>query len=131
MIQISISIGELIDKITILKIKKKFIKLKDKLLNVDKELNILEPILKIDKINSPKIQKLTEQLYEINLKLWEIEDKLREKERMSDFDEEFISLARSVYFTNDKRAEIKKDINIISGSQLVEEKSYSNYYFYK
>ena len=131
MIQISISVGELIDKITILKIKKKFIKLKDKLLNVDKELNILEPILKIDKINSPKIQKLTEQLYEINLKLWEIEDKLREKERMSDFDEEFISLARSVYFTNDKRAEIKKDINIISGSQLVEEKSYSNYYFYK
>lgn len=127
MIQISISVGELIDKITILKIKKKFIKLKDKLLNVNNELSVLEPILKIDKVNSPKIRKLTEKLYEINLKLWEIEDKLREKERMSDFDEEFISLARSVYFTNDKRAEIKKDINIISGSQLVEEKSYSNY----
>ena len=78
-------------------------------------------------METPKINELFAELYEINLKLWKIEDKIREKERQSDFSEEFISLARSVYFTNDKRAEIKKKINLISGSELFEEKSYEKY----
>ena len=66
-------------------------------------------------------------LYDVNSKLWVIEDKLRDKERNKEFDEEFIELARSVYFTNDERAKIKKDINTASGSKLVEEKSYQEY----
>ena len=74
-----------------------------------------------------KINELLAELYEINLELWKIEDKIREKERQSDFSDEFISLARSVYFTNDKRADIKKKINLISGSELIEEKSYAKY----
>ena len=78
-------------------------------------------------METPKINGLFAELYEINLKLWKIEDKIREKERQSDFKDEFISLARSVYFTNDKRAEIKKKINLISGSELIEEKSYEKY----
>ena len=67
------------------------------------------------------------QLSEINLKLWKIEDKIREKERQSDFKDEFISLARSVYFTNDKRSDVKKAINLLTGSGFIEEKSYEDY----
>ena len=127
MIKVVLSVGELIDKITILQLKMKFIKNKEQLNNVNNELETLKPLLKENNLVTPKINKLFTELYEINLELWKIEDKIREKERQSDFSDEFISLARSVYHTNDKRADIKKKINMISGSELIEEKSYAKY----
>ena len=127
MIKVVLSVGELIDKITILQIKMKFIKNKEQLNNICNELDTLKPLLKENNLETPKINELFAELYEINLELWKIEDKIREKERQSDFSDEFISLARSVYFTNDKRADIKKKINLISGSKLIEEKSYTKY----
>ena len=127
MIKVVLSVGELIDKITILQLKMKFIKNKEQLNNVKNELRTLKPLLKENNLETPKINKLLTELYEVNLKLWKIEDKIRDKERQSDFSDEFISLARSVYYTNDKRADIKKKINFISGSELIEEKSYSKY----
>ena len=127
MIKVVLSVGELIDKITILQLKMKFIKNKEQLNNVKNELRTLKPLLKENNLETPKINELFTELYEINLELWKIEDKIREKERQSDFSEEFISLARSVFFTNDKRAGIKKKINLISGSELIEEKSYAKY----
>ena len=127
MIKVVLSVGELIDKITILQLKMKFIKNKEQLNNVKNELRTLKPLLKENNLETPKINKLFTDLYEVNLKLWKIEDKIREKERQSDFSDEFISLARSVYYTNDKRADIKKKINLISGSELIEEKSYAKY----
>ena len=127
MIKVVLSVGELIDKITILQLKMKFIKNKKQLNNISNELKTLKPLLRENNLETPKINELFAELYEINLELWKIEDKIREKERQSDFKDEFISLARSVYFTNDKRAEIKKKINLISGSELIEEKSYAKY----
>ena len=119
-----VSLGELIDKITILEIKQIHmtgIKLK----NVDKELKLLKNILQdtnleidIDLINNLK---------EVNKNLWEIEDNIRIKERNQEFDKEFLELARSVYKENDKRASLKKEINQQYNSELVEEKSYNNY----
>tara|TARA_B100000886_G_C20257076_1_gene421285 strand:+ start:219 stop:602 length:384 start_codon:yes stop_codon:yes gene_type:complete len=127
MIKVTLSVGELIDKITILQIKNKFIKNNDQLKNINNELSILEPLLKKNKLNTPEINQLLSELYKVNMELWKIEDKIREKERKSDFKDEFITLARSVYITNDKRAKIKKNINLISGSHLIEEKSYAKY----
>ena len=119
-----ISIGELIDKITILEIKKLYmsgIKLK----NINKEMKLLKNILQ-DKNLEINID-LIKNLKNINKKLWEIEDNIRIKESKQEFDEEFIKLARSVYIENDKRASIKKEINQKYNSDLVEEKSYKNY----
>ena len=119
-----ISIGELIDKITILEIKQIYmtgIKLK----NINKELKLLKKILQ-DKKLEINIE-LIKNLKKINKKLWEIEDNIRQKESNQEFDEEFIKLARSVYIENDKRASIKKEINQKYNSDLVEEKSYKNY----
>ena len=119
-----ISIGELIDKITILEIKQIYmtgIKLK----NINKEMKLLKNILQEQnlKINIDLIKNLKK----INKKLWEIEDNIRIKESKQEFDEEFIKLARSVYIENDERASIKKEINQKYNSDLVEEKSYKNY----
>jgi len=119
-----ISIGELIDKITILEIKQIYmtgIKLK----NINKEMKLLKNILQ-DKNLEINID-LIKNLKKINKKLWEIEDDIRIKESKQEFDEEFIKLARSVYIENDKRASIKKEINQKYNSDLVEEKSYKNY----
>ena len=119
-----ISIGELIDKITILEIKQKYmtgIKLK----NINKEMKLLKNILQ-DK-NLEINNDLIKNLKKVNKKLWEIEDNIRIKESNQEFDEEFIKLARSVYIENDKRASIKKEINQKYNSDLVEEKSYKNY----
>ena len=127
MINIMVSPGELIDKITILKLKKKFITDDTQSKNINIELDILLPILDENNLNTGEIKILSHELYNINNKLWEIEDNIREKERLSDFGEEFIKLARDVYFTNDKRSEIKKKINILAGSKIIEEKSYSDY----
>ena len=127
MIDVKISPGELIDKITILKLKKQFIKNETQLKNINIELALLEPILVNNKLDSVEIKTLFNKLYEINLKLWKIEDDIRDHERNSDFGSSFIELARSVYFTNDVRADIKKQINIVAGSNIIEEKSYSKY----
>ena len=119
-----ISIGELIDKITILEIKQIYmtgIKLK----NINKEMKLLKNILQ-DKNLEINID-LIKNLKKINKKLWEIEDDIRVKESKQEFDKEFIKLARSVYIENDKRASIKKEINQKYNSDLVEEKSYKNY----
>ena len=119
-----ISLGELIDKITILEIKQ--INMTGmKLKNVDKELNLLKKILQ-DKNLEINID-LINCLKKVNNNLWEIEDSIRIKERDQKFDKEFIELARSVYKENDKRASIKKEINQKYNSELVEEKSYNKY----
>ena len=127
MITIKVSPGELIDKITILKLKNKFIHNENQLKNINMELDILLPILNKNNLNTDEFEQLSDELYIINNKLWEIEDNIRDKERLSDFGEEFVKLARDVYFTNDKRSEIKKKINILAGSKIIEEKSYSDY----
>tara|TARA_B100001989_G_scaffold251207_1_gene229898 strand:+ start:103 stop:492 length:390 start_codon:yes stop_codon:yes gene_type:complete len=123
-ILVPISIGELFDKITILQIKKNRIK-GNKLDNVKKELNHLEEVVKNNNIKIEK--KFFTQLKKINTNLWEIEDKIRLKESRNEFDQEFIDLARSVYMENDKRASLKKEINLNYGSLFVEEKSYKDY----
>ena len=119
-----ISIGELIDKITILEIKKNKLQ-HPNLENVLKELSFLRKLMGKHKI---KINDdLFIQLKEINLALWNIEDQIRIKEKNKVFDNTFIELARSVYFNNDKRAKIKKRINRLFNSEITEEKSYSDY----
>ncbi len=119
-----LSIGELIDKITILEIKKVHMTGK-KLKNVEKELKLLKYILQ-DK-NLKIDVNLINNLKQVNNSLWEIEDKIRIKERNQEFDKEFIQLARSVYKENDIRAYIKKEINKKYNSELIEEKSYNKY----
>tara|TARA_B000000532_G_scaffold7759_1_gene5856 strand:- start:7 stop:408 length:402 start_codon:yes stop_codon:yes gene_type:complete len=119
-----ISIGELVDKITILEIKKNKLQ-NSKLENVLKELSFLRKLMEKHQIEIT--DDLFTQLKEINLKLWKIEDQIRIKEKNKEFDNIFIELARSVYFTNDKRSEIKKRINRLSNSEITEEKSYAEY----
>ena len=119
-----ISVGELIDKITILEIKQNHMKA-HKLMNVEKELKLLRLILENEKLEID--MDLFKDLKNINNNLWEIEDKIRMKESKQQFDKEFIKLARSVYKENDTRASIKKEINQKYNSALIEEKSYNNY----
>ncbi len=119
-----ISIGELVDKITILEIKKNKLQ-NSKLENVLKELSFLRKLMEKHQIEIT--DDLFTQLKEINLTLWNIEDQIRIKEKNKEFDNIFIELARSVYFKNDKRAEIKKRINQLSNSEITEEKSYAEY----
>ena len=123
-INVPISVGELIDKITILEIKKD--KLKNlKLKNILKELSFLRAVLEKNSIFIP--DEIYFQLKSINLKLWDIEDKIRIKEKNKEFDNEFIKLARSVYLNNDRRSETKKEFNMIFNSEIIEEKSYEKY----
>jgi hypothetical protein len=123
--KIEVSTGEIVDKLTILQIKKTNIEDQNKLSNIEKELNYLSDV--IDETGFDINTDLYRELLSVNRELWDIEDALREKERLSSFDEEFISLARKVYITNDKRAAIKKKINKILNSLFTEEKSYSEY----
>jgi len=127
MINIKVSFGELFDKISILEIKKTKLTNSDDIKSVSFELNLLNDALNKSNINNHNINKLFNELKRINLKLWEIEDKIREKEKYSLFDDEFIELARSVYKTNDKRSKIKKEININLKSEVFEIKSYQDY----
>ena len=119
-----ISVGELIDKITILEIKQNHMKA-HKLMNVEKELKLLRLILENEKLEIDI--DLFKDLKNINNNLWEIEDKIRMKESNHQFDKEFIKLARSVYKENDTRASIKRKINQKYNSDLIEEKSYTKY----
>ena len=121
-----ISLGELVDKISILHIKNNNIKDDEKLKLIREELKLLNSTLD-DHIKKNDIQDFLDALIEINSKLWVIEDEIRDCERSKKFDEKFISLARSVYITNDKRSEIKLDINKKFGSKIVEVKSYEEY----
>ena len=123
-----ISVGELFDKITILNIKTKKISDKDKLQNIQTELKILEEqSKKIDVSDINSLNELVSQLQQINEDLWDIENQKRECEAKKDFGEIFIKLSRDVHFKNDIRAQIKKEINLLSNSQIVEEKEYSRY----
>ena len=119
-----ISVGELIDKITILEIKKEKISNKEKLVEVNKELISLNETLKKSINNESKIVSFKNDLKRINLKLWDIEDGKRSAEKNNKFDEKFIQLARNVYKFNDERAKIKLAINNALGSNITEVKSY-------
>ena len=125
--QIPISWGELLDKITILQIKYENLTSKDALDNVALELKQLQFIFSQCCPYTIEPQQLEVELKEINQRLWDIEDKIRDKEKNKSFDDEFIHLARSVYITNDERSRIKRRINEIFGSDLIEEKSYADY----
>jgi len=121
MLLVPVSVGELVDKITILEIKSEQIDNPEKLQNVNRELDLLYEISA-----DIKIGKYIKDLREVNKKLWEIEDRIREKEQLSEFDDEFVQLARSVYITNDRRSEIKRFINESLGSEIIEEKFYQH-----
>lgn len=123
-VQTPISFGELLDKITILEIKSERMTDQAKLKNVRYELGLLRKVW--SESGATGVDDLHQGLKAINERLWVIEDDIRDKERTQEFDEQFIDLARSVYFTNDQRAEVKKEINLRLGSELVEEKSYAN-----
>jgi len=122
-----ISWGELIDKITILEIKKSNIKLVSALMNINKELSYLENIVENCDGVTELIAELKQQLLDVNKRLWNIEDDIREKELNQEFDIVFIELARKVYLLNDERSKLKKSINQILKSEIVEEKSYKNF----
>ena len=127
MIQIQVSAGELLDKITILEIKNERISDPKKLTNVRKELASLEAENPFDLNNWTELSALLEQLRMVNRNLWDIEDQIRTCENISDFGDTFVQLARSVYLQNDTRADLKKRINILTKSNLTEEKSYASY----
>ena len=126
LINTPISLGELVDKISILMIKQRNINDQSKLIHVNKELKFLEKTL-YKQINKDEIKNYLDELTTINSKLWVIEDDIRDCERRKEFNQKFIDLARSVYFTNDKRSEVKSEINKKFGSDLVEVKSYEEY----
>ena len=126
LINTPISLGELVDKISILIIKEKNITDETKLDHVKKELDFLQKTL-MNYVQQEEINTYLENLININSKLWNIEDDIRECERKKLFDQTFIDLARSVYFTNDERAKVKNYINKAFGSELVEVKSYEEY----
>ena len=122
-----ISWGELIDKITILEIKQNNIKSVSALLNINKELGYLRNIVENSGGVTELIMELKQQLFGVNKILWCVEDDIREKELKQEFDSIFIELARKVYRLNDERAKLKKSINQILKSEIVEEKSYKNF----
>ena len=125
--KVEVSNGELLDKFSILKIKLEKINDEFKLINIKNEIDTIskncEEIIQSDM----RLSVIFEELISVNESLWDIEDKIRNKERLKSFDEEFIELSRSVYFTNDERSKIKKKINDITGSNFSEEKSYEEY----
>ncbi|OOG47016.1 DUF6165 family protein [Rhodanobacter sp. C01] len=127
LIQTPVSFGELIDKITILEIKSQRITDDAKLANVRNELDLLNATWANHMASQTDIGDERGRLLAVNELLWDIEDKIRLKERAQAFDQEFIELARAVYFRNDERAAFKREINLKLGSQLVEEKSYQDY----
>lgn len=125
---VSVAYGELVDKLTILNIKKIKIKDPNKIKEVNTELKILEEKAEVLKnLNEKEFLDLFKKLYEINLKLWEVEDNIRIHESNNEFNEKFIELARSVYFLNDNRFDIKSNINKFFGSKINEVKQYTKY----
>jgi hypothetical protein len=128
--QIEVSNGEILDKFTILEIKLQEIKDEAKLANVRNEYNTLQPVVEAiynSTLQESELTALHTDLLNVNKTLWKIEDQIRDCERDKNFGQDFIELARSVYYTNDDRADVKKKINTLTGSALVEEKSYQEY----
>ena len=121
-VAIPVSIGELFDKITILEIKKEKIVNPDKLKNINNELELLLQCSIV--INQNNIKEKINELKKINTLLWDVEEQIRQKDKEKTFDNEFVELAKLVYYYNDKRSEIKKQINMLTSSSIVEEKSY-------
>jgi hypothetical protein len=126
-IEVPISVGELVDKVTILEIKSEKIADAGKRENIRRELDALTTVLKPLVAATPDIAPLKTELRTINETLWQIEDDIRDCERKRDFGEAFVELARAVYQTNDRRAATKRKIDDLTGSELVEEKSYAPY----
>ena len=126
-LHVPVSVGEVLDKITILQIKLAHISDAEKRVNVQNELDALLPLVAGDSFITGQMQTLIAELKSVNEALWKIEDDIREQEAAKNFGEEFVRLARAVYVTNDKRAAIKKKINLATGSALIEEKSYESY----
>jgi len=126
-VTVDIAPGELVDKITILEIKLERITGEAKLQNIRTEWAVLTKARDADLPRSTQLDNLTAELKEINEKLWVIEDDIRDCERQRDFSNEFIRLARAVYLNNDERARLKRRINELLGSPLIEEKSYAAY----
>jgi prefoldin subunit 5 len=126
-VNVEISIGEFFDKITILEIKKERISNEEKLVNINKELDGLNDLLGSLPFTRDDVAQEVSELRKINEALWEIEDDIRDQESQKNFGERFVELARAVYITNDKRSDIKRDINMKLGSDFVEEKSYEEY----
>ena len=126
-IQVPVSPGEVLDKITILEIKSERISDAGKVANVKRELELLSASWLEAVDVDDTVNRIHAELKTINEALWEIEDDIRDKERAREFDQVFIDLARSVYVTNDQRANAKKELNIYLGSEIVEEKSYQDY----
>ena len=126
-ILVPVSFGELLDKISILQIKSERMTDAAKLANVRRELSALEKSWMAHPAAGTDVARLRAELKAVNERLWEIEDEVRLKEKAGEFDEAFVQLARSVYFQNDERARIKKQINLALGSAFVEEKSYRDY----
>ncbi len=124
---IPVAPGELIDKLTILRLKTERIADPAKLANIRHEKALLEETARKALPATPEIGALREELYEINARLWQIEDDIRACEAAGDFGARFIELARAVYVTNDRRADVKRRINTHLGSAIVEEKSYADY----
>lgn len=124
---VEVAAGELIDKITILQIKSERIANADKLRNIRAELETLEKARAESVPASPKLDRLAAELKDVNEALWRIEDDIRDHERNKNFGPTFVELARSVYLQNDRRAELKRAVNELVGSRLVEEKSYAKY----
>lgn len=126
--KVEVSNGELLDKLTILELKLSNISDLKKLTNIQKEHDELNPLAgQLFDSYGEELKNLYKQLAEINSELWTIEDDIRECERNKDFGSDFVSLARAVYFTNDKRSDVKKAINLLTDSGFVEEKSYEDY----
>ena len=122
--KIEVSNGEIIDKLTIIQIKLERIKDESKLVNLRREYEVLKKASEsVITVNDP----LYKALYDVNCELWDIEDRIRDLERKKDFGNDFIQTARAVYFKNDRRSEIKREINIKTSSGLIEEKSYEKY----
>ncbi len=124
---VPVSWGELLDKITILEIKARKLTNESARKNVEHEVALLTPYLKHASQSVPSLEGKVSELRHINQILWDIEDDIRDKERAQDFGAEFIKLARSVYLTNDKRAVVKREINRLLSSGIIEEKSYRSY----
>ncbi len=124
---VPVSPGEVLDKITILEIKSERISDEDKLVNVKRELQLLTASWRESVEEDETVGAIHAKLKSINEDLWEIEDDIRDKERAREFDQVFIDLARSVYVTNDRRADAKKELNVYLGSEIIEEKSYQDY----
>jgi len=126
-ILVPVSPGEVLDKITILEIKSERIQDEAKLQNVRRELDLLKATWAQSVVEDKTIRRLHDELKDINGALWDIEDAIRDEERSQRFEQRFIELARNVYFTNDRRSRVKKELNLHLGSEIVEEKSYQAY----